>query len=128
MLAEFRLMPQTADQPWAVSVGVNAIDGARVSDIGGLIGSKWFDPVVNLGGGYTFLGKASSGHVAGGLGLNIWFSDNIGLSISSTYKKQFEDDAAVRANDISVPSHLQHMAGITFRFGGKDTDGERYFR
>lgn len=209
MLAGVSANAQTADQPWAVSVGVNAIDGARVSamggdvsqrfgqyfqtdnwsilpsvstlsvnrylggnlsfgvtgsvnkvkkvamgvfvpgtedpidytlqstdlmyygvdgmfkySIGGLIGSKWFDPVVNLGGGYTFLGKASSGHVAGGLGLNIWFSDNIGLSISSTYKKQFEDDDVVRANDISVPSHLQHMAGITFRFGGKDTDGD----
>jgi hypothetical protein len=23
-----------------------------------------------------------------------------------------------------IPSHFQHTAGITFKFGGKDTDGD----
>src|SRR5690606_7015181 len=44
--------------------------------------------------------------------------------VSSTYKHQLEDDGVVRGNDISVPSHFQHTAGFTFRFGGKDTDGD----
>ena len=100
------------------------VDGQFKYSIGGLIGSKWFDPAVHVGGGYTFLGKASSGNVNGGVGVTFWLSENIGLNLASTYKKQFEDDAAVRAQDISVPSHFQHVAGISFRFGGKDTDGD----
>ena len=49
------------------------VDGQFKYSIGGLIGSKWFDPAVHVGGGYTFLGKASSGNVNGGLGLTFWF-------------------------------------------------------
>ena len=26
--------------------------------------------------------------------------------------------------DVDVPSHIQHFAGLTFKFGGKDTDGD----
>ena len=100
------------------------IDGHFKYSFGELIGSKWFDPAIHAGGGYTFLGKASSAHVGGGLGVTFWFSDNIGLNIASTYKHQFEDDGVVRGNNISVPTHLQHTAGVTFRFGGKDTDGD----
>lgn len=100
------------------------VDGQFKYSIGGLIGSKWFDPAVHVGGGYAFLGKASSGNVNGGVGVTFWFSENIGLNLASTYKKQFEDDASARAQDVSVPSHLQHVAGISFRFGGKDTDGD----
>ncbi|SEH96716.1 Thrombospondin type 3 repeat-containing protein [Paenimyroides aquimaris] len=100
------------------------IDGQFKYSIGGLIGSKWFDPDIHVGGGYAFLGKASSGNVNGGIGVTFWFSENIGLNLSSTYKHQFEDDDMVRANDVSVPAHLQHVAGVTFRFGGKDTDGD----
>lgn len=100
------------------------IDGQFKYSIGGLIGSKWFDPSIHVGGGYAFLGKASSGNVNGGLGLTFWLTENIGLNLSSTYKHQLEDDGVVRANDVSVPTHLQHVAGVSFRFGGKDTDGD----
>lgn len=205
LLAGTAAQAQTADQPWAVTVGVNAIDGGRSSvamdfadrfgqyfqtdnwsilpsasvlnvsryigsnlsfgvtgsvnkvkkmvmpttdpfngqrridatdlmyygvdgqfkySLGGLIGSKWFDPAIHVGGGYAFLGKASSGNVNGGVGVTFWFSENIGLNLASTYKKQFEDDNVLRAQDVSVPSHFQHVAGVTFRFGGKDTDGD----
>ena len=113
----------------AVDMMYYGIDAQFRYSIGGLIGSKWFDPSIHVGGGYAFLGKASSGNVNGGLGLTFWFSENIGLSLSSTYKHQFEDGqedlhSFERGNDVSVPSHLQHMAGFTFRFGGKDTDGD----
>lgn len=100
------------------------VDGQFRYSIGGLLGSKWFDPSVHVGGGYTFLGKASSGNVNGGLGLTLWFSDNIGLNLSSTYKHQLEDEGVLRAQNVSVPTHLQHTAGVTFRFGGKDTDND----
>ncbi|WP_372474009.1 thrombospondin type 3 repeat-containing protein [Capnocytophaga sp. ARDL2] len=187
---------QNADQPWSVTVGMNALDGARVSTASdirhqlgqyfqtdnwsilpsvstlnvsrsvyknfsvGVTGSVnrlerfvdytggtrtlvptnlmyygvdgqikysfgtlkgWFDPSVFVGGGYTFLGKASSGHVGGGLGVTFWVTENIGLSASSTYKHQLED---TRVLNLDVPSHLQHIVGVSFRFGGKDTDGD----
>ncbi|WKW47114.1 OmpA family protein [Myroides sp. JBRI-B21084] len=100
------------------------VDGQFRYSIGGLLGTKWFDPSVHVGGGYTFLGKASSGNVNGGLGLTLWFSENIGLNLSSTYKHQLEDEGVLRAQNVSVPTHLQHTAGVTFRFGGKDTDND----
>lgn len=100
------------------------VDGQFKYSLGGLLGSKWFDPAIHVGGGYAFLGKASSGNVNGGVGVTFWFTENIGLNLASTYKKQFEDDGVVRAQDVSVPSHFQHVAGVTFRFGGKDTDGD----
>ncbi|MEG1265895.1 MAG: OmpA family protein, partial [Myroides sp.] len=100
------------------------VDGQFRYSIGGLIGSKWFDPSIHVGGGYAFLGKASSGNVNGGLGLTFWVTENIGINLSSTYKHQLEDDGVIRAQDVSVPTHLQHVAGVSFRFGGKDTDGD----
>ena len=86
-----------------------------------MIGTKWFDPSLNLGGGYTFFGDASAGTVNGGLGLTFWFSEQVGLQLQSTYKHSFDDN---RVGNIDVPSHMQHFAGLTFKFGGKDTDGD----
>jgi outer membrane protein OmpA-like peptidoglycan-associated protein len=86
-----------------------------------MIGTKWFDPSLNLGGGYTFFGDASAGTVNGGLGFTFWFSEQVGLQLQSTYKHSFDDN---RVGDIDVPSHIQHFAGLTFKFGGKDTDGD----
>lgn len=85
------------------------------------IKDSWFDPAIFVGGGYEFLGKASAGTVGGGLSLGFWFTENIGLNLSSTYKYSFDD---TRTPNVDVPSHLQHIAGVTFRFGGKDTDGD----
>ena len=77
-----------------------------------------FEPTAHVGGGYTFIGDYSGGTVNGGLGLNIWLSEKIGLSLRSTYKYSFDD---VRTE---MPTHMQHFAGIIFKFGGKDTDGD----
>ena len=86
-----------------------------------MLKSKWFDPSLNVGGGYNFFGDASAGTVNGGLGLTFWFTEQVGLQLQSTYKHSFDDN---RVGDIDVPTHIQHMAGITFKFGGKDTDGD----
>jgi len=83
-----------------------------------LIGSKVIDPSLHIGGGYTWFGDESTGTVNGGLGLTVWFTETVGLSLQSTYKKSFADSRA------EVPSHVQHFAGLTFKFGGKDTDGD----
>jgi OOP family OmpA-OmpF porin len=83
--------------------------------------SKWIDPSAHIGGGYTWLGNASAGTLNGGLGLTFWVSENVGLSLQSTYKHSFDE---TRTPNVDVATHLQHFAGITFKFGGKDTDGD----
>lgn len=59
--------------------------------------------------------EIGAGTVNGGLGLNIWFSENIGLTLQSTYKHAFEDYGV---------KHFQHLAGLSVKFGGTDTDGD----
>ncbi|MFN7045145.1 MAG: OmpA family protein [Flavobacterium sp.] len=86
-----------------------------------LLKSKWLDPSINIGGGYNFFGDASAGTVNGGLGLTFWVSEGVGLQFQSTYKHSFDDN---RVANFDVPTHIQHFVGLTFKFGGKDTDGD----
>jgi OOP family OmpA-OmpF porin len=96
-----------------------AADGAIKYSFMNLIKSKVIDPSIHVGGGYTWFGdKSNSGTVNGGLGLTFWFTETVGLSLQSTYKHSFEDDRNV------FPSHMQHFLGLTFKFGGKDTDND----
>ncbi|WP_373074299.1 OmpA family protein [Zeaxanthinibacter enoshimensis] len=73
------------------------------------------DPFVEIGGGYTWVDEVGAGTVNGGIGFNLWFSDNFGLTLQSSYKHSFED---------YLVKHFQHMAGISIKFGGTDTDGD----
>jgi outer membrane protein OmpA-like peptidoglycan-associated protein len=73
------------------------------------------DPFVEIGGGYTWVDEIGAGTVNGGLGVNFWFSDNIGLTLQSQYKHAFEDYGV---------KHFQHLAGLSIKFGGTDTDGD----
>lgn len=73
------------------------------------------DPFVEIGGGYTWVNEIGAGTVNGGVGVNYWFSDNIGLTIQTSYKHAFEDYGV---------KHFQHLAGIAIKFGGTDTDGD----
>ncbi|MCL4158686.1 UNVERIFIED_CONTAM: hypothetical protein GTU68_052706 [Idotea baltica] len=76
---------------------------------------KTLDPFVGLGGGYTWINEIGAGTLNGTLGLNVWFSENIGLTVQTGYKHAFED---------YLSSHFQHSAGISIKFGGTDTDGD----
>lgn len=98
-----------------------AVDAVIKYSFMNMIGSKVIDPSINIGGGYTFLGDASAGTVNGGLGVTFWFTETVGLSLQSTYKHSFDD---TRTPDVDVAPHMQHFAGLTFKFGGKDTDGD----
>ena len=73
------------------------------------------DPFLEIGGGYTWVDEVGAGTVNGGLGLNFWFTENIGLTLQSSYKHAFEDYGV---------THFQHMAGLAVKFGGTDTDGD----
>ncbi|WP_297868609.1 OmpA family protein [uncultured Flavobacterium sp.] len=86
-----------------------------------MLKSKWIDPSINIGGGYNFFGDASAGTVNGGLGLTLWLTENVGLQFQSIYKHSFDDN---RVANSDVPTHIQHFAGLSFKFGGKDTDGD----
>lgn len=92
------------------------IDGVINYSIANLYG--FLEPTAHVGGGYTFYGDNSAGTVNGGLGLNLWFNDFVGLSFRSTYKYSFDD---IRPD---MPTHIQHFAGLTFKFGGKDSDND----
>tara|TARA_R110000868_G_scaffold31152_9_gene114348 strand:+ start:630 stop:2063 length:1434 start_codon:yes stop_codon:yes gene_type:complete len=88
-----------------------------------LINSKVIDPSLHVGGGYTFLGDSSYGTVNPGAGLTLWFTETIGLSLETSYKKSFGDRVDASGTP-DAPSHFQHTVGLTFKFGGKDTDGD----
>ena len=92
-----------------------AADGTIRYSFMNLINSKIIDPSLHVGGGYTWFGDQNTGTVNGGLGLTFWFSEQVGLALQSTYKHSFAD---------ITPSHMQHLAGLAFKFGGKDTDGD----
>lgn len=73
------------------------------------------DPYAGLGGGYTWIDEIGAGTLNLTLGLNVWFNENIGLTLQSSYKHAFEE---------YLDTHLQHTAGLSIRFGGADTDGD----
>ncbi|QCX02040.1 OmpA family protein [Aggregatimonas sangjinii] len=77
--------------------------------------NKTLDPFLEVGGGYTWVDEIGAGTVNGAFGLNIWFTENIGLTLQSGYKHAFEDYGV---------KHWQHLAGLAVKFGGTDTDGD----
>ncbi len=91
------------------------IDGTIKYSLQDLIGCKTFDPYLGVGGGYTWVDEIGAGTLNGTLGFNIWFNENIGLTVQSSYKHSFED---------YLSTHFQHTAGISIKFGGSDTDGD----
>ena len=105
-----------------------AIDANVKYSFMSLIKSKVIDPSLRLGGGYTWLGDNSYGTVNPGAGLTFWFNEFVGLELQTTYKvSQLLGQDRNMAGDIYAPdavSHFQHSIGVTFQFGGKDTDGD----
>ncbi len=89
-----------------------AIDGTIKYNI---LKNTKVDPFVEIGGGYTWVDEIGAGTFNGGVGVNYWFTDNIGLTLQTQYKHVFED---------YLVRHFQHMLGISVRFGGTDTDGD----
>jgi OOP family OmpA-OmpF porin len=99
------------------------VDGTVKYSFMNMIKSKVVDPNLHVGGGYTFFGDDSFGTVNFGAGVTLWFTEKIGLSFESTAKKAFGDRNNADGSP-NAPSHLQHMLGFTFKFGGTDTDGD----
>jgi outer membrane protein OmpA-like peptidoglycan-associated protein len=91
------------------------IDGRVSYSFMKLINSNKLDPSLGIGGGYTWLDEIGAGTLNGSLGLTYWINEKIGVNAQSTYKHAFED---------YLPKHFQHSVGVTFKFGGVDTDGD----
>ncbi|VAV82666.1 OmpA domain protein [hydrothermal vent metagenome] len=91
------------------------VDGIIKYNLGSLLNWNTFEPYLGIGGGYTWIDKIGAGTLNGTLGFNYWFSEHIGLTVQSTYKHSFED---------YLVTHFQHSVGVSFKFGGKDTDGD----
>jgi OOP family OmpA-OmpF porin len=89
-----------------------------------LIKSKIIDPSLAIGGGYTFFGDSSYGTLNPGAGLTFWLTDAIGFELSTRYKWALAGDREDASGTPDAPSHFQHSAGLIFKFGGKDTDGD----
>lgn len=89
-----------------------AIDGTIKYNI---LKNTKLDPFVEVGGGYTWVDEIGAVTVNGGIGVNYWFTDNIGVVLQTQYKHAFEDYGV---------KHFQHLGGLNIRFGGTDTDGD----
>jgi OOP family OmpA-OmpF porin len=118
--------PET-EQPVVIPVSdlmYYGIDATVTYSFMELIKSKVLEPTLSVGGGYTFMGDESYGTVNPGVGLNIWFTENVGLSLLGVYKKSFGDREYPGTTTPDAPSYTQYSAGLTFKFGAKDTDGD----
>ena len=89
-----------------------AVDGTIKYNV---LNGTTITPYVEFGGGYTWVDEIGFGTANAGIGASIWFSDNIGFSLQSSYKHAFEDYGV---------KHFQHTAGVSIKFGGTDTDGD----
>lgn len=92
-----------------------AVDASITYSLSELINLGKFDPFLAVGGGVTWLDDKGDGTFNGSAGLNYWINDNIGLTYKAAYKHVFEDSG--------IP-HFQHVAGVSIKFGGKDTDSD----
>ncbi|PID68226.1 MAG: cell envelope biogenesis protein OmpA [Flavobacteriia bacterium] len=94
------------------------VDGSLLYSLNNLVKREdgWFNPYLMIGGGYSWFDWEGAGNLNGGLGINFWFSENIGLNIQTQYKHVFDD--------VDLHPYFQHSAGIKVQFGGTDTDGD----
>ena len=97
-----------------------------------LLNLNKLDPHIGLGAGYTWIeegpynsngsGESDSlngwGHISLSAGISYWFSDNLGLTLQTTYNHIDDDDTDI------LPQHWRHSLGLSIRYGGTDTDGD----
>ncbi|MBZ0326337.1 MAG: OmpA family protein [Altibacter sp.] len=95
------------------------VDGEIKYSFRDLLGGSWLDPSIGIGGGYTWIDDIGFGTANGLVSVRIWLAENLGVNLQSAYKHAFEDAYGVK--------HFQHSAGVVFKFGGKDTDGDGIF-
>jgi len=91
------------------------IDGVVKWSIASVANLGWWEPYLLVGGGYTWMGDLDTAAFNGGVGMNFWFNDKVGLNLEGKLRQTFESD---------LGSHFQYSAGVIFKMGGTDTDGD----
>ncbi|WP_350291604.1 OmpA family protein [uncultured Croceitalea sp.] len=86
---------------------------ARISyDLNKILGETgFFDPYVGIGIGYTDANNTGRGTYNATVGFRTWFSDKFGLDFNSTGKWAMSTENA--------SNHIQHAAGLVYRFGAE---------
>jgi len=105
-------------RPWgtgadATFVGIDLNAKYALSNAFGKSG--WFDPYLYVGGSENWVGAENGLGFNAGAGINAWFSDHVGINVSGGYKK------------VNTPvdfEMMQYSAGLTWRFGYSDSDGD----
>jgi outer membrane protein OmpA-like peptidoglycan-associated protein len=105
-------------RPWgtgadATFVGIDLNAKYALSNAFGKTG--WFDPFLYVGGSENWVGTENGLGFNAGVGINAWFSDHVGINVTGGYKK------------VNTPvdfEMMQYSAGLTWRFGYSDTDGD----
>lgn len=132
---------------------INAGLGLRYQILGKADKSFWFDPYLRLGASYnkfdfsgvsisesnpytvaqatgyddndstsdklyqTFEGEEAYFMAQAGFGLNLWLTDNFGVNLATDYN-------FAPSEDTDYVNFFQHTAGVTFKFGMQDQDGD----
>ncbi len=102
-----------------------SFDGRVKYSFMSLLKTKKLDPSLSLGFGLSVFDKQAYATENLGLGLTYWIFENFGITWESTYKDSFS--SRTRNGMAFAPSLLQHSIGVTYSFGGKDTDKDGIF-
>jgi len=78
--------------------------------------TKFFNPYVGFGGGYTWIKEIGAGTFNVGAGFNLWLTKTVGLNFQSYYKHSFDKGTLL--------PYFQHSLGLIVKFGGTDTDND----
>jgi len=106
------------DRPWGTGAEATffAVDMNVKYDLNNAFGdTKWFDPFLYTGIGHNVLASENGLGFKLGAGFNAWFTDHVGMTLRSEYKK------------VNTPVDFemyQHSVGLVWRFGKSDTDGD----
>lgn len=73
----------------------------------------WFDPYIAAGPGLSMYGSDKSIALNVGVGINLWFSENVGFNVQTLLNT---------ATSEAVGDYFHHSIGVVIRLGGKDTD------
>ena len=88
------------------------IDVSVNYDLNQILGETgWFDPYVGIGVGYTDANNIGRGTYNASVGFRTWLTERFGLGFNSTGKWAMDTEKAT--------NHLQHAAGVVYRFGIK---------
>ena len=98
--------------PVTEEIDYSSIDLRFSYDLNKILGDTgFFDPYIGLGIGYTDASNQGRGTYNTVLGFRTWLTDRWGLDFNSSGKWTM--------NNLNSTNHIQHAAGVVYRFGIK---------